>query len=120
MPPESRLKPIILEKAILLFGERGYEGVTTGDLAKAANANEASIFQQFESKQGLYRAALTEITSHAERALGKALLDIFVARKSQPPRQFAFEVLRLWYLSLPQPMARFLQQVLIANPEYHT
>jgi AcrR family transcriptional regulator len=115
--PDDAVKQAILETAIRLFGERGYDGVTTKTLAKAAGVNEGSIYNHYESKDDLYRKALREIISHSGEALGKMLLGIHTGPHSRDVRQFLTEVVHAWYLSIPQPAARFLQQVMIADQE---
>jgi TetR/AcrR family transcriptional regulator len=48
----------LIETAIELFANNGFEGTTTRQIAKAAGVNEALIFRDFENKQGLYAAIL--------------------------------------------------------------
>jgi AcrR family transcriptional regulator len=119
MPWVSTIKPIILEKAILLFGERGYDGLTTRDLAKAAGVGEPNIGRLFESKENLYQVALTTVTERARDELGKVLVSIYAEQKNQNVRYFVTEAARRWYQSIPQASARFLQQVMIADKKQH-
>lgn len=48
----------ILIAAERLFGQRGYSGVSTRDIALAAGVSKANIFHHYHSKQALYQAAL--------------------------------------------------------------
>ena len=50
----------ILEAAISLFGERGYEGVSISDLEAGAKATRSTLFQWFGSKEKLFERALEE------------------------------------------------------------
>ena len=50
----------ILDTALTLFSEGGYDKVSVRDIARAAQVNLASISYHFGGKPGLYRAALTE------------------------------------------------------------
>jgi AcrR family transcriptional regulator len=43
----------ILEAAIHIFAEKGYNGATTSEIAKRANVAEATIFKHYHSKKGL-------------------------------------------------------------------
>jgi len=52
---DTRLR--LIEAALKIFGELGFEGTSTRALADAANANLAAIPYHFGSKEGLYRAA---------------------------------------------------------------
>ncbi|GIP23524.1 MULTISPECIES: TetR/AcrR family transcriptional regulator [Paenibacillus] len=48
----------LLLAAIDLFAEKGYNGVTTKEIAAAANLSEMTLFRQFGSKQNLLEAAV--------------------------------------------------------------
>ncbi len=47
----------LIEAALKIFGDCGFEGASTRMLADAAGANLAAIPYHFGSKEGLYRAA---------------------------------------------------------------
>lgn len=46
----------ILKAAKSLFEAEGYQAVKTKDIAKEANVNEVTIFRNFGTKQGLFKA----------------------------------------------------------------
>ena len=46
----------IIEVAVRLFGERGYEGASTRDIAAAAGVNAPALQYYFDNKEGVYRA----------------------------------------------------------------
>lgn len=50
---ETRLR--IIQAAIELFGEAGFEGASTRDIAQRAGVNAPALLYYFESKEGLYR-----------------------------------------------------------------
>jgi len=50
----------ILDAALHLFSQGGYDKVSVRDIAQAAQVNLAAISYHFGGKPGLYRAALTE------------------------------------------------------------
>jgi AcrR family transcriptional regulator len=50
----------ILETALHLFSQGGYDKTSVRDIAQAAQVNVAAISYHFGGKPGLYRAALTE------------------------------------------------------------
>lgn len=50
----------ILETALQLFSNSGYDKVSVRDIAQAAEVNVAAISYHFGGKPGLYRAAMTE------------------------------------------------------------
>jgi AcrR family transcriptional regulator len=111
MPPKSTLKPIIVEKAILLFGERGLWGVTIDALTEAAGVGKASVYRLCDSIEQLHEEAFQQVTSQAQAQLSKILVGI----KNQDAKYYIAEAARQWYQSMPQATARFLQQVMIQD-----
>lgn len=49
----------ILAAARALFGERGYERVSMGQVAKVANVSTATLYKHFGGKEALFEAILT-------------------------------------------------------------
>jgi AcrR family transcriptional regulator len=50
---EEKTRTRILEVALRLFAERGYDGTTTKDLAQAANVAEGTLFRHFSNKKAI-------------------------------------------------------------------
>jgi AcrR family transcriptional regulator len=48
----------LLDVAVQVFTERGYDGTSMGDLAQASGLSKSSLYHHFESKEHLLRAAL--------------------------------------------------------------
>lgn len=85
----------IIEAALTLFGERGYDKASTRDIAAAAEVNAPALQYYFENKEGVYlacaqfmvddiRARFAESTAHAdtklsERAPVSELIDAYLA-----------------------------------------
>lgn len=44
----------IIEAAVVVFGERGYDGASTRDIANAAGVNAPAIQYYFDGKEGVY------------------------------------------------------------------
>ncbi len=57
----SHTRKRLLLVALKLFGERGYANTSTRAIAQAARVNIASISYYFDSKEGLYCAALDQL-----------------------------------------------------------
>lgn len=51
----------LLEAAILVFAEKGYDGAGIREIAQRAQANSALVTYHFGGKEGLYREALRSI-----------------------------------------------------------
>src|SRR3981081_957713 len=85
----------IIAAAMELFGERGYEGASTRDIAASAGVNAPALQYYFDNKEGVYLAwaeqivarvweHLSEEVNSAERALASdadddALIEAFCA-----------------------------------------
>jgi TetR/AcrR family transcriptional repressor of nem operon len=70
--PKSYDREEILERAMLLFWRRGYEATSTADLEEGMGVNRYSLYAEFDSKHGLYEAALDRyLTSVVPGFLGE-------------------------------------------------
>jgi AcrR family transcriptional regulator len=56
--PEEETRQRILDAAVQLFSERGYDGATTRAIAALAGVNEVTLFRHFGSKKSLFQAML--------------------------------------------------------------
>jgi AcrR family transcriptional regulator len=65
---------LLIESGIALFGARGYDGVTTRELARGARTNISSIKYHFGGKDELYRAVLEQIIHEITELIGPLLL----------------------------------------------
>jgi len=54
----------IIEAAVGLFAERGYEGASTRDIATAAGVNAPALQYYFDNKKGVYVACVDYILTH--------------------------------------------------------
>lgn len=59
MPTDSKER--LLEKAMIVFADKGYTETSTREIARVANMNISAIAYYFGGKQGLYRAVLENI-----------------------------------------------------------
>jgi TetR/AcrR family transcriptional regulator len=56
--PAPHRRAQLLEAALNLFSEKGFDGATTREIAARAGVTEAIIFRHFPTKQALYQAVL--------------------------------------------------------------
>jgi AcrR family transcriptional regulator len=74
-------KSRILDAGLALFAERGFDGVTTAEVAARAGVAEKTLFAHFGSKERLYQAALqpakawSAMVPEALRTLAPVLAD---------------------------------------------
>ena len=57
-PERINTREKILDTAIQLFAEKGFNGTTTKEIAEAAGVNESLIFRHFSTKRELYGAII--------------------------------------------------------------
>ncbi len=50
----SERKSKIVDVAVWLFSQKGYDGVSTKTIAEGAGISEATVFRHFPSKESLY------------------------------------------------------------------
>jgi TetR/AcrR family transcriptional regulator, regulator of cefoperazone and chloramphenicol sensitivity len=98
-PRGEETRARIVAAALKLFGERGFEGASTRDIAKAAGVNAPALQYYFDSKEGVYFACVEHIVARvweqmsaaigsAERAVARestdsALIEAFCAIQEQ-------------------------------------
>jgi TetR/AcrR family transcriptional regulator len=58
--PATARKASIIRSAAAIFGEKGFNGTKTREIAARAGVSEALIFKHFPSKEDLYAAILAE------------------------------------------------------------
>lgn len=94
----DRTRELIVEAATTLFSERGFDGATAEDIARAAGVNKAMINYHFRGKEGLYRTILDELLGRvaeelqaiaraplaSQERLGR-YLDVFAALHREKP-----------------------------------
>lgn len=63
----------LIHAAVRVFGERGYEGASTRDIASEAGVNAPALQYYFENKEGLYLACMGFILDRMKEQLGEAV-----------------------------------------------
>ena len=69
----------LIEAALRIFGQYGFEGASTRMLADAAGANLAAIPYHFDSKEGLYRAAAEFVVGNCRKQIGPTIENVEAA-----------------------------------------
>lgn len=57
-------KNVILQKALDLFSERGYDAVSVGEIAKAVGIKAPSLYNHYPSKQAIFDAIVADTAKH--------------------------------------------------------
>ncbi|HTH58825.1 MAG TPA: CerR family C-terminal domain-containing protein [Paraburkholderia sp.] len=63
----------IIDAAIALFGQHGFDGASTRDIAARAGVNAPALQYYFENKEGLYRACAETFAEESWQALEPAV-----------------------------------------------
>ena len=73
----------VIEVALRLFGERGYEAVSMREIAREANTPIASIYQYFPTKQAIVKEIWVRYSQTVREQLGADLLAFVEAKQQQ-------------------------------------
>ena len=65
----------IIAAAMRLFGEKGYEGASTRDIAAAAGVNAPALQYYFDNKEGVFRACIETIAEQAWDSLSEGVVE---------------------------------------------
>jgi len=87
--PKSFDPDVVLEQAMQVFWQRGYEATSLQDLLAATGLSKSSLYQTYTSKQALFEAAFCSYWEQRSRELRALMLE------ADSPREF----LRGWLLS---------------------
>ncbi|MCX4161864.1 MULTISPECIES: CerR family C-terminal domain-containing protein [Paraburkholderia] len=63
----------IIDAAVDLFGEKGFDGASTRDIAALAGVNAPALQYYFENKEGVYRACIEALADDAWEIFGPAI-----------------------------------------------
>jgi AcrR family transcriptional regulator len=54
----------IIDAAIKVFSEKGFEGATTSEIAQEAGVAEGTIFRHFSTKKGILQGILLQVVDN--------------------------------------------------------
>ena len=78
---QENTKQKILDTALRLFSERGYDAVGVGDIAKEVGIKAPSLYNHYPSKQAIFDAIVETTAKQYEEDTGK--IDIHVPRAEE-------------------------------------
>ncbi|MGB3298977.1 MAG: TetR/AcrR family transcriptional regulator [Phormidesmis sp.] len=75
-PKEQTKKEQILQGALEIFLQQGYEGTSMDRVAIAAGVSKITIYKHFQDKEGLFTALITRVTAQKfQRVIGTLSLE---------------------------------------------
>lgn len=113
-------KEIILEKALTLFSQKGFDSTTVRDIAKDAGITQSSIYKHYSSKNDIFDAIFDEMRRRYDEQAGRQELHIEGdgGRKDAatigrlPADSIAREVRKLIEYSLDEPFVARTRKML--------
>ncbi|MFY7992157.1 MAG: TetR/AcrR family transcriptional regulator [Bacteriovoracaceae bacterium] len=105
-------KEKILEVARVLFADKGFDGTSVRDIAKAAEVNVASVNYHFDSKENLFHEIL--LKGHSEVALG---IKDFYETKNPNLEELIVYVFRYFLERSPDLISIFKMMMSSQNPK---
>src|SRR5690554_4941869 len=102
----------ILESALIVFIENGYDGSTTIDIAREAGISEVTLFRYFDSKKQIFVDAIEPI-------LITSLKESIVASKTMEPMEKLKYILkdRISFISEHHEVIKLILMESQINPE---
>jgi AcrR family transcriptional regulator len=91
---KERTRQLLADTARRLFGQRGFEGVTVAEIARAADVSEATVFNYFPTKEDLFYSGLEAfeeelLAAIRDREPGETILAAFGRFMLMPRGAFA-------------------------------
>lgn len=112
-PVKGKSKTEILETAIPLFAESGFNGVSMRAIAKEVGLNAATIYHYFQDKQTLYIAAM----AHAFARKGEILSATLAADASPEERLKKFTAAFCQLVHDDRDFRKLIQREILAGDE---
>ena len=84
-PPKSDAadtKELLLQAALALFAEKGFEGTSVRDIARSVGLSESVLYAHFDSKRAIFEAVFARL---GPLSATNALLDLMVDADADPP-----------------------------------
>jgi len=94
----------IIDAAITLFGELGFDGASTRDIAALASVNPPALRYYFNNKEGVYRACVKHIVS----AVSAHVVDSLEAAEEKLAANAGDEVLIDAFRAIQRDLASYL------------
>jgi TetR/AcrR family transcriptional regulator len=114
--PSRERRKLIIEKAIELFAEKGFRGVTTRALAAAVGVTEPVLYEHFSSKRVLYEEILLGQIQERKDLLVESLEPFREARDDEG-FFLTFCISKMKRLDENHTFLRFLLQVFLEGGE---
>ncbi|MFZ5814199.1 MAG: TetR/AcrR family transcriptional regulator [Bacillota bacterium] len=109
-PPDRRQE--ILEAALRIFAEKGYNATTNADIARAAGVTPAALYYYFANKEELFREAVAGIRRGLEPDVSRVLTEEIL---QIPPGQLFPMIIRNLIGFLTQERTQAVFKIVLAE-----
>lgn len=106
---QKTTKEKILDAALELFSERGYDGVGIDLIAERVGIKGPSIYKHYKGKEEILRALLAQMEAHYDRQFGTERLAMFVPASMEELVDFS---LRKISITMHDPMIKKARRLL--------
>jgi AcrR family transcriptional regulator len=114
-----RIEGRILKAAIHLFGNSGFDGVTTRELAHEAHCMEGGIYRIYRTKRNVYEDAIKAVVKGTTASMATFALGLFTEAGATMERDELIKAaVHRWYWSLSTDGAKLIQQVLVSDAKH--
>ena len=94
----------IVSAALRMFGERGFDGASTRDIATSAGVNAPALQYYFDNKEGVYLACAEHIVKRVWECMSEVITRAESAIEDEAPDERLIET----YCDIQENLARFL------------
>ena len=116
----TRTRQKILDAALTLFAERGYDLTTVKDIAAAVGVKDSALYGHFASKHDILQELLQTLGPNAMRSsLASLDLDVFAQDPRQAMKQLLVRILERWMDPREQRFFRLLLRENLRTPHDH-
>ena len=98
----------IIEVAISVFGQHGFKGTTTRELAAAAGVSEPVLYQHFATKRELYTAIIDQLTQRVHDRETELLEHLEAANDDHGFLRLVAKAIHGWYEEEPDAVRLLL------------
>jgi AcrR family transcriptional regulator len=109
----EQTRKALVGAALRLFGEKGFDGTSTRDIAALANANIGSIAYHFGGKEGLRAACAAFIVETIQKVAAQALAPEAIGEAETAADRLEMAIRRMVGFILGQPEAGAIVQFIL-------
>jgi AcrR family transcriptional regulator len=108
-PSPETTKQALMDAAVGLFADRGFDATTVKDISDKAGVNVSLVSYHFDGKEGLYRACMMQFGSHRLEAAQRILQPATTLEECRVRVEMFIEDMVIWWVEQPK-LCRIIQR----------